>query len=45
VLGGSAGSYLSNKKFNLRFLGVLTAILVMYVGIRLLLLHGFGIKI
>lgn len=45
VLGGSIGSYLSNEKFNLRILGVLTAILVVYVGLRLVLLHGFGIQI
>ncbi|MBN3581891.1 sulfite exporter TauE/SafE family protein [Algoriphagus aestuarii] len=45
VLGGSLGSYLSSKKFNLRFLGGLTAILVIYVGLRLLLMHGFGINI
>lgn len=45
VLGGTIGSYLSNEKFNLRILGVLTAILVVYVGLRLVLLHGFGIRI
>lgn len=45
VLGGSLGSYLSSKKFNLKVLGILTAILVFYVGLRLILLHGFGIKI
>ncbi|AVR46824.1 sulfite exporter TauE/SafE family protein [Christiangramia fulva] len=45
VLGGSLGSYLSNKKFNLKFLGILTAILVFYVGLRLILLNGFGIHI
>lgn len=45
VLGGSIGSYLSSKKFNLRFLGGLTALLVIYVGLRLVLLHGFDIKI
>lgn len=45
VLGGSLGSYLSNKKFNLKFLGILTAVLVFYVGLRLVLLNGFGIKI
>lgn len=45
VLGGSLGSYLSNKKFNLRILGGLTALLVFYVGLRLVLLHGFGIQI
>ncbi|NBC67155.1 MAG: TSUP family transporter [Bacteroidetes bacterium] len=45
VLGGSIGSYLTNEKFNVRIIGVLTAILVMYVGLRLVLLHGFGIRI
>lgn len=45
MLGGSIGSYLSNKKFNLRFLGGLTAVLVIYVGLRLVLIHGFGINI
>lgn len=45
VLGGSIGSYLSSKRFNLKFLGILTALLVFYVGLRLILLHGFGIKI
>lgn len=45
IFGGSLGSYLSNKKFNLKFLGFLTAILVFYVGLRLVLLNGFGIKI
>jgi len=45
ILGGSLGSYLSNKKFNLSFLGVLTAILVFYVGLKLTLNYGFGIKI
>ncbi|GLU44575.1 sulfite exporter TauE/SafE family protein [Allomuricauda sp. NBRC 101325] len=45
VVGGSIGSYLSNKKFNLKFLGVLTSILVLYVGLRLILMHGFGIRI
>lgn len=45
VLGGSIGSYLSNRKFNLRLLGTLTAILVLYVGLRLVLQHGFGLRI
>ena len=45
VLGGAIGSYLSSKKFNLKFLGILTAILVFYVGLRLILMHGFGIEI
>jgi len=45
VLGGCIGSYLSSKKFNLKFLGILTAILVLYVGLRLILLYGFSISI
>lgn len=45
VLGGSLGSYLSSKKFNLQFLGFLTAILVFYVGLKLILYYGFGINI
>ncbi|MDR5590502.1 sulfite exporter TauE/SafE family protein [Christiangramia sp. SM2212] len=45
VLGGSLGSYLSNKKFNLKFLGILTAILVFYVGLRLILQYRFGVRI
>ncbi len=45
LLGGAIGSYLSSKRFNLKFLGILTAILVLYVGLRLILMHGFGIKI
>src|SRR5690606_6320643 len=32
VFGGIVGTYLSNKKLNLRWLGFLTAILVVYVG-------------
>ena len=42
ILGGSLGAYLSNHKFNLRFIGILTALLVVYVGVRLVLLHGFN---
>jgi len=45
ILGGSIGSWLSSNKLNLRFIGVLTAILVLYAGLRLVLLHGFGIQI
>lgn len=44
-LGGIAGSYLSNKKFDLKILGILTAILVLYVGLRLTLNYGFSIQI
>lgn len=45
MLGGALGSYLSSKKLNLKFLGVLTAILVCYVGLRLILLYGFAFQI
>lgn len=45
VMGGILGSYLSNKKYNLKFLRILTAILVFYVGLRLILMHGFGVRI
>ncbi|MEP0713552.1 sulfite exporter TauE/SafE family protein [Algoriphagus sp.] len=45
VIGGGVGSYLSSKKLNLRILGGLTAILVIYVGLRLVLMHGYGINI
>lgn len=44
-LGALLGSYLSNRKFKLRLISILTAILVLYVGIRLVLLHGLGVKI
>jgi uncharacterized membrane protein YfcA len=44
-IGGLLGSYLSNRSFNTRILTILTAILVLHVGIRLILLHGYGIKI
>lgn len=42
IIGGGMGSYLSSKRFNLKFVGILTAILVLYVGLRLILSHGFG---
>ncbi|MEP1034828.1 sulfite exporter TauE/SafE family protein [Ekhidna sp.] len=45
LIGGVIGSYLSNRTFNTRLIGLLTAILVLYVGLRLLMLHGYGIKI
>ncbi len=45
VIGGSIGSYLTNSKFNINTIRILTAILVTYVGLRLALLHGFGIQI
>ncbi|MEQ9405702.1 MAG: sulfite exporter TauE/SafE family protein [Cyclobacteriaceae bacterium] len=44
VLGGLLGSGFS-VKMNLNLMRGLTAILVLYVGLRIVLLHGFGIKI
>ena len=45
VLGGSLGSYLSNSTFNIHLIRGMTAILVAYVGLRLVLLHGFDVRI
>ena len=45
VLGGALGSFLSYKKLRLQMLGILTAVLVFYVGVKLVLLNGFGISI
>lgn len=45
MVGGSLGSYLSNNKFDIHLIRSLTAILVAYVGLRLILLHGFAVKI
>lgn len=45
VAGGTLGSYLSNSKFNVHVIRGLTALLVFYVGLRILMLHGFGIKL
>lgn len=45
VVGGSVGSYLTNSKFKINTIRIMTAILVTYVGLRLVLLHGFGIQI
>ncbi|WP_425390739.1 sulfite exporter TauE/SafE family protein [Ekhidna sp.] len=44
MLGGLVGSQLSIK-MNLNIIRRLTAILVLYVGVRIVLLHGFGITI
>lgn len=41
AFGGLVGSYFSNEKFNLRVIRLLTAILVAYVGTRLVLQYGF----
>ncbi len=45
ILGGSLGSYLSVKKINLKLLGILTASLVFYVGLKMILLYGFEVEI
>jgi len=45
ALGGVIGSYLSNSKINLNWIRIFTALLVSYVGARIILLNGFGIKI
>ena len=45
LLGGSLGTYLSIRKFNLKILGILTAVLVIYVGLKLVLLNGYGVNI
>ncbi|SNT39504.1 hypothetical protein SAMN05421640_3747 [Ekhidna lutea] len=44
MLGGLVGSQLSIK-MNLNIIRRLTAILVLYVGVRIVLLHGFGLTI
>lgn len=44
-VGGIIGSYLSNRSFNTRMIRFLTALLVLYVGLRLLLYHSFGFNI
>ena len=41
ILGGMIGSYLSNERLNANLIRRLTAILVAYVGVRLILIHGF----
>ncbi len=45
IVGGSLGSYLSNTKLNIHIIRTLTAMLVAYVGLRLIFLHGFGLRI
>lgn len=44
VVGGLLGSQLSIK-MNIHLIRTLTAILIMYVGVRIILLHGFAIAI
>jgi len=45
MVGGSLGAYVSGRQFNIYIIRWLTAILVAYVGFRLVLQHGFGIYI
>lgn len=45
ALGGGIGAYMANRKFNTKIIGLLTAVLVIYVGLRLILLHQWGIEI
>ena len=45
VLGALLGSIISNSKFNIHLIRGLTAILVAYVGLRLIALNAFGIQI
>lgn len=45
MAGGVLGSVLSSNKFNMNMIRAFTAILVSYVGLRLVLQHGFDIKI
>ncbi|MCP9199963.1 sulfite exporter TauE/SafE family protein [Gramella sp. GC03-9] len=45
ILGGSIGSYLSSRKLNLKLLGILTAVLIFYVGLRLILWNAFQTRI
>lgn len=44
IIGGGLGSHLSNSTLNIHLIRGLTALLVLYVGIRIVLMHGFGIK-
>ena len=39
--GGALGSFTTNKKINTRTIKLFTAILIAYVGLRLVLLHGW----
>ena len=43
--GGTLGSFITNKKINTRMIKLFTALLVAYVGLRLVLLHGWEIYI
>ena len=43
--GGALGSFTTNKKINTRTIKLFTAILIAYVGLRLVLLHGWELYI
>jgi hypothetical protein len=45
LLGGFLGAYLSNTKINLNWIRILTALLVGYIGLRIVLLYSLDIKI
>jgi hypothetical protein len=42
ALGGALGSFITNKKITTQTIKLFTAILIAYVGFRLVLLHGWG---
>ena len=44
-IGGQVGSRITTRYFNQRVVKALTALLILYVGIRLILLQVFGIQI
>ncbi len=45
IAGGLLGSFLSNRKFNVTIIRWLTAVLVAYVGLKLLFLHVLELSI
>ncbi len=45
ALGGFLGSFLTNRKLNLKWIRTFTSVLIAYVGLRLVLMHALGIQI
>ena len=45
AVGGTLGSFTTNKKLNVQTIKVFTAVLIAYVGLRIVLLHGWGLHI
>lgn len=45
AIGGGIGSYFANTQLNTAYIRGITALLVAYVGLRLILRHGFSIMI